>query len=51
MSEYFQSEEAAYKWLSEHTNGKVTNKKQVEIFNTECREDDFIAFDEYKIFN
>jgi hypothetical protein len=51
LSEYFQSEEAAYKWLSEHTSGQVTNKKQVEIFNTECREDDFIEVHEYEIFN
>jgi hypothetical protein len=34
-SEYFKTEEAMYKWLSEITNGRVKSKKDVESFNSD----------------
>ena len=35
QSEYFKTEEAIYKWLSEITNGRVKSKEDVEEFNSD----------------
>lgn len=33
QSEYFKTEEAAYKWVSEITNGRVSSEAEAEAFN------------------
>ena len=54
QSEYFITEEAMYKWLSEITNGRVKSAEDVEAFNSDyedaCEEDEnFINIHEYAI--
>ena len=54
QSEYFRTEEAMYKWLSEITNGRVKSAEDVEAFNSDyedaCEEDEnFINIHEYAI--
>jgi hypothetical protein len=54
QSEYFKTEEAMYKWLSEITNGRVKNKEDVEAFNSDyedsCAEDEnFIYIHEFEV--
>ena len=43
-SDYFIEEEALWKWLSEHSDGKITNQKEVDDFNEKVDgdPDDFI---------
>lgn len=53
-SEYFITEEAMYKWLSEITNGRVKNAEDVEDFNSDyedsCTEDEnFISIHKFEI--
>lgn len=54
QSEYFKTEEAMYKWLSEITNGRVKSKEDVEAFNSDyedsCTEDEnFIHIHEFEV--
>ena len=52
QSEYFETEEEAYKWLSDITQGKITNEEQVNAFNSDVEDtDDFIYVYEFKIVN
>ena len=51
-SEYFKNTDEAYQWLSEITDGKIKNKKDVEDFNDSISErnpDEFIYVHEYLI--
>ena len=53
-SEYFQTEEAVYKWLSKITNGRVKSKEDVEKFNSDYEDSDtddenFIYIHEFEI--
>ena len=52
--EYFITEEAMYKWLSEITNGRVKSAEDVEAFNSDyedaCEEDEnFIVIHEFEV--
>ena len=54
QSEYFRTEEAMYKWLSEITNGRVKSAEDVEAFNSDyedaCEEDEnFIVIHEFEV--
>ena len=52
QSEYFETKEEAYKWLSDITQGKITNEEQVDDFNSDVENiDDFIYVHEFKIVN
>jgi hypothetical protein len=56
QSDYFTSEESVYKWLSDITDGKVTNEKEVNAFNdkheeAETDEENFIYIHKYSIEN
>ena len=54
QSEYFRDEESMYKWLSDLTEGRVTNSEQVDAFNSDYEESDsfeenFISIHEFQI--
>ena len=54
QSEYFQTEEAMYNWLSEITNGRVKCAKDVETFNSDYEDsgtddENFIYIHEFEI--
>lgn len=48
QSEYFKTEEAAYKWLSELTNGRVKSEEDAENFNSDYEDSD--AYEENFIY-
>lgn len=50
-SDYFIEEEALWKWVSEHSDGKITNQKEVDAFNerVDGDPDDFINIFEIKV--
>lgn len=49
-SEYFQQEDAAYRWLSEITKGKIKNKEDMDAFNTANEDtDDYIYIHEFEV--
>ena len=54
QSEYFKTEEAMYKWLSEITNGRVKSKEDVETFNSDyedsgAEDENFIIIHEFEV--
>ena len=53
QSEYFNTKEAAYAWISKLTEGKVKTEEEVEAFNEDVDRDpdDFIYVHEYRIIN
>lgn len=53
QSEYFNSEDAAFEWLSMITNGKVNNNEDLIKFNESLNDDaeDYIKACKYKVFD
>lgn len=47
--EYFETEKDAYEWIAEITKGKVSTKEEVDKFNEECGEDEFILVHKFEI--
>lgn len=53
QSEYFNTKETAFAWISKLTEGKVKTEEEVEAFNDDVDRDpdDFIYVHEYRIIN
>lgn len=54
QSEYFNTEEAVYKWLGEITNGRIASENAVEIFNSnyedsEASDENYINIHKFEI--
>jgi hypothetical protein len=47
--EYFETEKDAYEWIAKITKGKVSTKEEVNKFNEECGEDEFILVHKFEI--
>jgi hypothetical protein len=47
--EYFETEKDALEWIAEITKGKVSTKEEVDKFNEECGEDEFILVHKFEI--